>query len=434
MHRPFYLSVILLGLVLTTSLNAQPTQSPPAPAPLLSSPPNSAVVSAVSVGNLSLAQALSLAAARSPLTQQSTQNVAGAAAKLKAAKAIQNPTLSVAHWAGNNTGGLDEDIILTQVIELGGKRAYRIRGAAADLSAAQYDRIGSALDLRLSVRSAYYEALRAQEEYNAASDALSTAQKFAQAAQTQYQAGDVARSNVIRSQVELTRAEQALSAAKNERDNRIATLRSLTGFAPGANVALTDKLEYVLASYSPATLESLALQNRPDIKSAQATRASLEAAVQSARAQSRPDLFIEGRRASIDPAVEGASIRAGVIFTPWDYGSKHANVEAAQAAVNAQDAKIAELQRTAGLEVETDYRDLEQARSAVESFQGGRLARAKELLDMTLTGYNRGASTYLEVLDAQNTYRSEQTEYARALATYNIALATLERAVGGTLQ
>lgn len=421
MYRTITLLIILLGALAPIAL-AQPD-----------SLENAAAESALTTGQVTLAQALERAATSHPLTHQATASVAEAAARLRSAHALQNPTLSVAHWAGRDTGGLDEDIILTQIVELGGKRAYRTREAGANLTAAQYDQIAAALDLRLSVQTTYYEALRAQAEYDLAVASLDFTRKFAEAAQTQYQAGDVPRSNVVRSEIEVARAQQSLVTAQTERENRLATIRSLIGHPPTAALTLADKLAYVPSASALPALESLALQCRPDIKAAEATRLSLVAAVQGARAESRPDLFIESRRASVDPNVEGSSIRAGVIFSPFDYGRKRADVAAAQAAVTQQDAKIAEAQRTARLEVETSFRNLEEARTAVESFENGRLTRAKELLDMAQTGYERGASTYLEVLDAQNVYRNEQADYARGLAAYSIALATLERAVGGKL-
>jgi outer membrane protein TolC len=94
---------------------------------------------------------------------------------------------------------------------------------------------------------------------------------------------------------------------------------------------------------------------------------------------------------------------------------------------------VKETQRTALLDVQTAFRTLDQARQTVESFQAGRLDNAKELLTMAQTGYDKRASTYLELLDAQQVYRSEQVEYARALAAYNAAKAALQRAVGGQL-
>ena len=69
----------------------------------------------------------------------------------------------------------------------------------------------------------------------------------------------------------------------------------------------------------------------------------------------------------------------------------------------------------------------------MESFRGGRLDNSRELLDQAQIGYSQGANTFLELLDAQQVYRTEQTDYTRALTDYNIALAALQRAVGGAL-
>ena len=64
----------------------------------------------------------------------------------------------------------------------------------------------------------------------------------------------------------------------------------------------------------------------------------------------------------------------------------------------------------------------------------GRLEHASQLLDMSQTGYEKGATSYLELLNAQHVYLSEQSDYTRALADYDIALAALSRAVGGVLK
>jgi outer membrane protein TolC len=382
---------------------------------------------------LSLAEAMRLAQARSPLASAAEARVRGAGARLQGAGALAGPLLSIAHGVGQNTGGLDEDYLLSQTIELGDKRRQRVRAARAEHEAALAERAGTGHDLTFAAQSAYYEALRADAERQQAAESLTTAQTFATAAETQFQAGDVARSNVVRSRIELSRAEQALSAADTERANRYATLRSLTGLPNDAELTLTDTLTFTPVAYRLPALTALALQNRADLRAARKTREARDAAVHGARAQSQPDLLLEARHSWIDPSVGGNSLRFGLIFPLFDLGRTRADARSASFALQEQEATLSETERTARLDVETALRNLEQARRVVESFQGGRLERSKELLDMAQTGYDRGASSYLELLDAQQVYRSERTEYARALAAYNIARAALQRAVGGTL-
>ena len=98
------------------------------------------------------------------------------------------------------------------------------------------------LGLALSVQSAYYNALRSDADYALAKDDLATAQQFADAAKTQYQAGDAAQSNVLRSETEVARSQQDLTAAQTERSNRYATLASLIG-VQNAKLVLTDQLK-----------------------------------------------------------------------------------------------------------------------------------------------------------------------------------------------
>ena len=111
----------------------------------------------------------------------------------------------------------------------------------------------------------------------------------------------------------------------------------------------------------------------------------------------------------------------------FDNGRIRDDVKSAEAATNEQQALLQEAERAALLEVDAAYRDRESARIIAASFEGtgegtGRLAKSKELLDMAQIGYTRGGSGYLEVIDALSAYRSEQTEYLRALAAYRTAI------------
>ncbi len=385
------------------------------------------------VQRLSLAEAIALAQTRSALVRASDARVGGANARVSGAGALANPTLSLAQPFGQNTGGLDEGTYLTQTFELGDKRRQRVRAARGERDAAVADRAGTQSDLAYAAQSAYFEALRAGSERQLAADALTNAQEFAKTADTQFQAGDVARSNVVRSRIELSRAEQALTLAETERANRYATLRSLLRMPEDTNLVLTDTLSFTPAAYALPALRALALQNRPDLRAAQKLRDAREASLHGARALSQPDFFVEGRRSTLDPTVGGNSLRVGFIFPLFDFGRNRADAASAQAALQEQTATLDETTRLASLDVDTAFRTLSQARSTVEAFQNGHLARAKELLDMTQIGYRQGANTYLELLDAQQVYRVEETDYARALSAYNIARAALQRAVGGTL-
>lgn len=384
---------------------------------------------------LSLTEAIRMAQERSFISRQNDARVDGAAARLAGAGKLANPMGSIAAHFGKDTGGTDEDYILSQSIELGDKRHQRVLAGRAERDAAISDRAAARNDLTFSVQSAYYEAQRATAVRQLAQNALDNARKFAEAAQTQFDAGDVAGSQVTRSKIEQNRQEQALTAAETERANRLAALRSLIRLGDTAPLDLPETLPFSPPTYTLANLQTYALAHRPDLQSAQQVKVGKEALLHGAKAQMQPDLFVEARHAQIDPSPAGGgnTIRFGVTFPLFDWGRNRSDVASAKAALTEQEALVSETRRTASLEVETSFRTLEQARRVVESFRSGRLDRSRELVDQAQFGYSQGANTYLELLDAQQLYRTEQTDYFRALADYNIALAALQRAVGGQL-
>src|SRR5437762_1698061 len=85
---------------------------------------------------------------------------------------------------------------------------FAFRGAKAERDAAVADRADKVVDVEFNARNAYFAALRSDAEYKLASGALDNARAFLNTAHLRFEAGDIPRAEVLRSQVELSRAEQ----------------------------------------------------------------------------------------------------------------------------------------------------------------------------------------------------------------------------------
>jgi outer membrane protein, heavy metal efflux system len=394
-------------------------------------------------GGLALTDAEHRALERSPQLAQARAREQQALARVRQVSALANPTLVMAGAAGQNTGGLDEGLVLSDSFALGDKRTGPMLAARAELAAAQALTLKIRADVVLAVASAYYDALRADAEVALAVTSQDVAEAFVQAAGAQLKAGDVPRSHLLRAEIERDRAVQAAAAARADRAARYAVLASLVGLAPKdlAHVAADPQgaLEHGVRSQpaleSLAALQARALQAAPELRAAQLACQARAASVRTAQAQANPDLFVEGRSEYLNPLARsgGTSVRLGVSWPLLDLGSLAAGTALARAELAEQAAGVAEVTRQVALEVETSWYACQQARAAVDRFGGGRLERSRQLLDMMRVGYTMGASTYLEVLDAARTWSAEQADYLRALATYHQALAALRHAVGGNL-
>ena len=383
--------------------------------------------------SLSMNEAVQLALKTSQVAKAATAKLDAAGARVRGAKAFAAPIFTIAQPFGKNTGGLDEDLLITGTLELGDKRRQRIKSARSEFEALEFDRKQGSSDIAFATKSAYIESLRAEAERKLADETLKSAQEFVRVAELQFQAGDVARTNVIRGKIELNRAEQALKAAETDRDSRTAALKSLAGLTQSTELDLSGSLDYAPLNADFSLIRQTALSTRNDLKTARKLRDSKEAALHGARVQSIPDLILEARHSTIDPSVGGNSIRLGIQFPLFDTGRNRASVAEAEAAVREQTALLNEASRAAQLDIDAALRNFEQAKTAVESFQNGRLKMSKELLDLAQIGYAKGANSYLELLDARTVYRTEQTDYARALSAYQLAIVALQRSAGGTL-
>ena len=149
--------------------------------------------------------------------------VAGAMADMQTAGQRPNPdfslnALSISPQSGLGGGPLkdkrmDTQFRLDQLIERGGKRDLRLKGAEARIDAARLERDDTARQQLGDLRQAYYNLRLAQEKLELARDTAALYGKSAQAGRLRQKAGDLAPVDVSRLQIDQARAEAELNRA-----------------------------------------------------------------------------------------------------------------------------------------------------------------------------------------------------------------------------
>lgn len=434
------------------------------------------------------------ALAGNPQLPIARETVEAARQRVSAARAQGNPVLQVVPGFVGSRDARDEEIILSQPLDLFGRRRARAGVAEAQLRAAQAQSTLTERSLVVAVKNAAADLFAAQEAESLGGVQVEVAQLFRDAAARRAELGDVPPVQVQRADLELLRVQNDLTTAQAERLARRAGLNQLIGQAPQTplrvalplSTSLTDILRFRLSplrlnpSGTPAigTPDSIpatppvdvtpqvpaggtvsvasptpllggasqvgsdlvglrgqilpgALQ-RPDIVGAQATLEARRAQVQVLRRERRPDIELQARRSSVTGSGSTA-LRAVIVIPLFDFGSNKGERRALEAEVRGQEAQIALLRSQAAAQVEQALLRLQQQRQTVERYRTGIVPLTLELLRKTQIGYAEGASTYLEVLDAQRTLRQVQTEYLQALVGTRISEAQVESALGATL-
>jgi cobalt-zinc-cadmium efflux system outer membrane protein len=381
---------------------------------------------------LTLTQAIEIGLRQNPQVTVARHQVAGSVANLAGQRAPLNPLLSVTGTT-HTTGTLDpadpSKYGVLYTFETSGRRGLRTAQAKAQLLGAQADALTTSLTVRWDVASAYITLQVANSQYENARSNFETAKRLSDLTEQQVTLGAAPEANALRARIGLTQAEQALLRAGSEVRLDRANLNLQLGRNATDAVDAADPLIYHPVVLKPEDLERAALANRPEIRSAEAAGSALQAAVKIEKSQHRPDLVL-----GVNPrALVHGQVELGVVLPLLDLGSIRGSVRRAEEDVRAQEAQTETERQRVRLEVQAAYLDLLRSQRLVESYQGGILPRAQSLLSRIELGYQLGASSILELMDAQQTLRSTRNDYYQALGDHGMALAQLSRSIGGPL-
>lgn len=484
--------VALMGLLpfLAVPLGAQ--QNPPA-APIVT--PDISPPEGYPEPEITLDELVRLALANNPQLPIARETLEAARQRLEATRAQNNPVLQIVPGFAGSREARDEEIILSQPLDLFGRRRARSAVAGAGVRAAEAQSTLTERSLIVTVKNAAADLFAAQEAESLGTVQVEVAQLFRDAAARRAELGDVPPVQVQRADLELLRVQNDLTTAQAERLARRAALNQLIGQAPetplrvalplssgltdvlrvrpgplrlnagsvpatggAGNIPITPPIDItpqvsapgaalatpqtpVIGGSSQVGSDLVGLRSqllpgalqRPDIVGAQATLEARRAQVRVLQSERRPDIEIQARRGSVFSGSNSLALRAVIVVPLFDYGSNKPERRALEAEARSQEATISLLRAQAATQVEQALLRLQQQRQTVERYRRpttGIVAQTLDLLRKTQLGYVQGASTYLEVLEAQRTLRQVQTEYLQALVGTRTSEAQLESALG----
>ena len=407
---------------------ASPRVGSPMSGPQIGPPsPQRAIVAAPRTGplpaNLTLAQALDEASARSPAVVAAEADVAAAEARIRQSGYRSNPELSFELENVAGTGELrgirsmEATLAVNQRLDLGGRRSARVEASRAELTVHQLRLAIARADLAQSVREQFARAIASREKLAQATETVERARELARVAGILVDAGRDPPLRALRARSALAQAQAERVAAEAD---ELAARSSLAALF-GVGAPITAVGESLDVSPSP-TVPEVAL----DVRLADAERAAAQAAVGQQLAEAR-----------IDPAV-GVGVRhvresgdfglvAGVSMPLRVFDRNQGNIAAARSALAASDARRANILATTTARARNATANVLAARRRVEALEGAAVREATEALRLAELSYREGRATLLELLDVQNAYTAARTALTEARLALALATAELAR-------
>lgn len=325
------------------------------------------------------------------------------------------------------------------IIDLFGQYRRTKESAKATLDAAYAQTDIARLTFLSNVVTAYIDARYYQERIAIARKNLGSRRETLELTRLQLEAGAASRLDVVQSEglVNSTLAEiPALEISFRQSVHRIALLLGLPATSLLTDLQKGASQPYFRRSVNAGVPADL-IRNRPDIRAAERNLAAATAEIGVAEAALYPSITLSGSISPVLLATSAASSKT----TSWgfgptidlpifDAGARVARIKANEA--TARQAYLAWKQTVlnAVAEVENALVAVNRTRQTVSALTAT-VRSYEEALSLATASYRDGASSLLDVLDAQRNVASAQASLAQAVQQLANGYVALNVAIGG---
>jgi len=252
--------------------------------------------------------------------------------------------------------------------------------------------------------------------------------------QAQYDAGMVAKSDVLASEVSLANAQNSLIKAQNNYQLAVSSLNNAIGLPLDSELKLKEDLKYEPYSLTLDDCARYAMANRPEIAEYQAKIAIARDDVKIAKSGYRPTVEFTAAQDWYDNKLPGSKnsnwlVALTLSWKIFDSGLNNAKVKQAQSSVDTALEQARQKRDAILLEVRQYYLSMQEAEKRIDTSKAA-VKQAEENLRIAEVRYNAGAGTNLDVLDAVLSLNQAKTNYIQALYDYNTSKAQLDKAMG----
>jgi outer membrane protein, multidrug efflux system len=339
--------------------------------------------------------------------------------------------LSVTSWDFQNP------VLMRWELDLFGRIRRNVQAARAQTEQAKADLAATLLSVTANVATDYFTLRALDAQVVILQNTIATRQDALQIAEERFEAGLVNELDVSRAQSEVASEQAELSSVQRSRaemENAIATLAgklaSNLHLPPGAIAYSPPRI--------PPGLPSRLLERRPDVASAERSVATANARIGAAVAAFYPDVTINGatgfETANIGDIFAGQSLI-------WSLGPSMTvpifegfRLKAGLRSAKAQYRETVDNYRNQVLsafeDVENALADIRKLADQYEA-QERAVAAASRTLELSQQQYDKGAVTYLDVLDAERTLLSDEQIAAQLAGARLQATVQLIKAIGG---
>jgi cobalt-zinc-cadmium efflux system outer membrane protein len=401
--------------------------------------------------------------------------IEGAELDVVAARVYPNPTLSyslgnLVLGKGNSqadpiTGAVVnptffsqpvQSVGVTQVLDIWSKRGARSRVAEEGVTKRRLLTEDALREIVYAVRSAFADLSREQGERELAMTMATRYAETVRLSQSRYRAGDISEADLRKIELEGTKYQNAVIDADSEWAVSRGKLAALMGLPSVRELPERVVDPEARPVFDAARLVADALERRPDLRAAGASRVVAEAEVAAARREVYPDFELGAQYTHSDFTISGDNpntLGLSLSLPLPIFDRNKAGIGRAQLDVRRADNDKERLRLAVEHDVAEAVRKAARAQELLRIYEGdigagpvtpvpvplatsatadkgGMLRRAEIALGVAEKSYKAGATTLLDLLEAQRTFLETRADYLRVLYDFRQAAVDVTHAVG----
>jgi cobalt-zinc-cadmium efflux system outer membrane protein len=385
-----------------------------------------------------------LALAKNPLVFSAEGQIEQQRGQQTSAGAYPNPIVSgyTGHGELRDTGragigplldrqSLTEyNMAVGQPVEWPGMRSARQQVADLGVATANAGLLETRLNLTSQVKVVFYGLVLVQHAAGLARQNLDTVEGVARIVKARVKSGEAPQFESIKAEVEVLKARQQLARAENlVRVNRVA-MDTLTGGALGSSYIAQGEFTGIPKELHIDGLMVRMMDQHPTIQRLLKSVEQSDWKVEFERQSRMPTVTVNG---GVWREIGREAFQGGLSVPLPLWYRRQGEITSSLGAKRREEAELLRTRNELARAVHQHYQDARTTAELIDVFDKGLLKQAQEALRLAQFSFQQGASSLLEVLDAQRVQRQTLLDYEQARHDLSVSLARLEQAVGGAL-
>lgn len=379
---------------------------------------------------ISLDEAIRIAIEKNPQLQSTRDQVDAAIGALRQSRLYPNPALELlAEEIPSNEVGLNQSqnlVAITQPIITGGKRGLGIKVSEKSKEKNEFERDAVLLNVIADTKKAFYKVIGDQEELAIAREIEEIAKGIYESEKVRFEAGEVAITNVLRAEIELSKARNFVSNTEGNFQNSLKELQTVMGIPEEIIDGVTGKLLSRPVELSLPELEIKMNNNQPILKASKKNIEIAETQLSLEKRQVIPDINVSVgyKRLTLENI---DTVQLGVEIPAPFFNRNQGNIQKGKALSKKAKSENLSVYNDLLFQLKKNFNSYNVERRRVVEYRDKILPKAEESLKLIRRGYKEGEFNYIDLLDAQRTWAETRISYIESLKNLNLFIADIER-------